>query len=1030
MESKPKSARKKLLAIVIFGLMLFIMTPITQQVFAEAKPVNVKITKFEIQNLDHTTATEIYHTDRFLLMMNWDATHLGANIHEGDYFDVTLPDAMRFPSETTARDFDLKDTDGTVVAKAHVTPGSNDLGGKIHVTFTSAVENKYNVKGTMYLGAKFARDKVNLNAENTFNVTVNSEVSGQSHTINDGVIIKGPKELEDEYLSKWGGSVENKSDQVRWHVRINHLKADLHNVVITDTMGTSGESFIPGSFRLMKVQFDKYGNILPGAQDVEIGNKLTFGAGNKTFELRLGDIGTQQYNLEYNSTYTPGTKLKNCAKLTSTEKTGNVSFNYISAESGGTGSGDLASKIKLKKVDADNTSIPLANAIFTVTAPDGSTFELITGVDGTVTSGILKQGSYKVKEKTPPVGYKLNGQEFTLKVTPTGGALQTITDKKKTIEINGEKTWDDAGNQDGKRPERITVNLLADGKEVAEKQVTAADHWQYRFENLPEYNAAGQKINYTVTEDAVADYSATIDGHNIKNSYTPKKTSVTVTKCWDDANNQDGIRPNSVNVQLYADGQKTGDAVELNSGNHWAATWRNLPEKAAGKTIEYTVKEVGSVSGYTTTTGKAECGNIIICNRHTPEKTAVCGKKTWDDANNQDGKRPSRITVNLLANGTKVAEKTVTADADWAYRFGDLPKYQNGQKITYTVTENAVADYSASIDGHNIKNSYTPKKTSVTVTKSWNDANNQDGIRPSRVNVQLYADGQKAGDAVELNSGNHWTATWNDLPEKAAGKTIAYTVKEVGAVSGYTTAIDDRNIGDIRITNSHTPSVTSVSGTKTWNDANNQDGKRPSRVTVNLLANGKEVDEKTVTAADNWQYRFANLPEYSAGKKIVYTVTEDAVKDYSTSIAGSDIVNSYTPKKTSVTVTKHWNDSNNADKLRPAAIRVQLYADGEKAGDTVTLSAENRWSKTWGNLAQKKNGKPIRYTVRETGVGTGYSATVSDQDHGNIIITNSHTPKAIAPQTGDQSRTALYLSGVIASAAALVALGMKRRAIQ
>ena len=216
----------------------------------------------------------------------------------------------------SARDFDLKDTDGTVVAKAHVTPGPEDKGGKIHVTFTKAVENKYNVKGTMYLAAKFVKDKVNYDKENTFSIKVNSEVSGQSQSIDDGVIIKGPKELKDEYLNKWGGTNENNANQAVWHVRINHTKADLNNVVITDTMGDSGEAFIPESFKLVKVSFDKYGNVHKEEQNVEIGNKLTFGEGNKTFELKLGNIGAQQYYLEYNSTYTPGTKLKNSARLT------------------------------------------------------------------------------------------------------------------------------------------------------------------------------------------------------------------------------------------------------------------------------------------------------------------------------------------------------------------------------------------------------------------------------------------------------------------------------------------------------------------------------------------------------------------------------------------------------------------------------------------------------------------------------------------------------------------------------------------
>ena len=51
------------------------------------------------------------------------------------------------------------------------------------------------------------------------------------------------------------------------------------------------------------------------------------------------------------------------------------------------------------------------------------------------------------------------------------------------------------------------------------------------------------------------------------NSYTPRKTSVTVTKRWDDANNQDGKRPNSIKVQLYADDEKEGDEVELTDRN-------------------------------------------------------------------------------------------------------------------------------------------------------------------------------------------------------------------------------------------------------------------------------------------------------------------------------------------------------------------------------------------------------------------------------------------------------------------------------
>ena len=72
------------------------------------------------------------------------------------------------------------------------------------------------------------------------------------------------------------------------------------------------------------------------------------------------------------------------------------------------------------------------------------------------------------------------------------------------------------------------MNLLANGQQVASKKVSASDNWQYSFDNLAAY-ANGKKITYTVTEDAVAGYTSTVDGYNITNTHnptTPKKPQV------------------------------------------------------------------------------------------------------------------------------------------------------------------------------------------------------------------------------------------------------------------------------------------------------------------------------------------------------------------------------------------------------------------------------------------------------------------------------------------------------------------------
>jgi len=221
-----------------------------------------------------------------------------------------------------------------------------------------------------------------------------------------------------------------------------------------------------------------------------------------------------------------------------------------------------------------------------------------------------------------------------------------------------------------------------------------------------------------------------------------------------------------------------------------------------------------------------------------------------------------------------------------------------------------------------------------------------------------------------------------------------------------------------------------IQGTKTWNDGNDQDGTRPDSITVNLLANGNPIREAEVKpdADGNWKYSFPDLPKYGEGKEIRYTVTEDAVTGYSTEIEGYDINNSYTPGKTSVTVTKNWNDSRDKDGIRPDSIRVQLYADGEKEGKAIELKAGSEWTYTWSGLPQKGKGKDIEYTVKEIENISGYTVTVDDKDHGNIIITNTHTPKAITgPKTGDTGNPALYIAMMLLSAAAVAGLLAARK---
>ena len=278
-------------------------------------------------------------------------------------------------------------------------------------------------------------------------------------------------------------------------------------------------------------------------------------------------------------------------------------------------------------------------------------------------------------------------------------------------------------------------------------------------------------------------------------------------KKWSDASNQDGVRPSSVSVQLYANGKASGDPVTLDAANSWKHTWSGLDRNAAGKAIVYTVKEVNVPDGYVSETAGDAVSGFIITNKHTPGVTAVCGVKAWDDTDDQDGVRPKSITVNLLADGEVIKTAAVTAANGWKYSFEGLPQFKDGKKITYTVSEQPVEGYKTTIDGTAITNTHKTEKTSVSVEKKWKDQDNKDGVRPSSIRVQLYANGKASGDPVTLDAANGWKYTWSGLDKNAAGKAITYTVKETSVPHGYTSTISGDMASGFTITNSHTPVV-------------------------------------------------------------------------------------------------------------------------------------------------------------------------------------------------------------------------------
>ncbi len=621
---------------------------------------------------------------------------------------------------------------------------------------------------------------------------------------------------------------------------------------------------------------------------------------------------------------------------------------------------------------------------------------------------------YTWSEKDLPEGYSLTS-------TNKEGSITTLTNSYTPGKVSAtvKKIWNDGNNQDGKRPENLKVELKKGDTVVKEVTLNAGNNWTATVTDLEE-KENGQTIDYTWSEkDLPEGYSLTSTNKEgsittLTNSYTPGKVSATVKKIWNDGNNQDGKRPENLKVDL-----KKGDTVikevTLNAGNNWTATVTDLEEKENGQTIDYTWSEKDLPEGYSLTSTNKEGSITTLTNSYTPGKVSATVKKIWNDGNNQDGKRPENLKVELKKGDTVVKEVTLNAGNNWTATVTDLEEKENGQTIDYTWSEKDLPEgYSLTSTNKEgsittLTNSYTPGKVSATVKKIWNDGNNQDGKRPENLKVEL-----KKGDTVvkevTLNAGNNWTATVTDLEEKENGQTIDYTWSEKDLPEGYSLTSTDKEGSITTLTNTYFIETIKIEGTKTWSDGGNQDGSRPSSITVNLLANGTKVASKEVTAKDNWKYSFTDLPKYENGIAINYTVTEDAVAGYSTTINGYDITNSYTPGQTSVTVTKAWVDNDNKGNKRPSEIKVQLYADGRESGSSVTLNEANKWTYTWTGLDEKNGGTTIAYTVKEIGTVDGYEASVSGDARTGYTITNtlkSGTLEIVKSITGDISDSAL-----------------------
>lgn len=533
-----------------------------------------------------------------------------------------------------------------------------------------------------------------------------------------------------------------------------------------------------------------------------------------------------------------------------------------------------------------------------------------------VIHGLPVGASYEIIE-TKVDGYDTESENSNGNITENG-AWVTFTNTKAAGEPEPGRLvitkYVDGNGADVEKEFTFTVRFT-DGKgEVKEETFTLKHGESMTFENLP----AGTK--YTITEgdyfqegyiqSGSTNFDGTIDGDveaETTNTYVwTEMIEISGTKTWDDEGHEEE-RPQSVIVKL-----KNGDeevvAQATVSGPDWKYSFRVPKYDKDGKEIEYTIEEV-PVPYYQSDVTASEDGTVIdIKNTYQPpEQTTIEGEKTWDDNNNAAGARPESIKVYLKHGDIVVAEQEVTAANNWHYSFTVDKTDGFGDEIEYTVDESQIPGYKAHIDGHDITNTYdgsepSPEYVELSGKKIWNHGSNPVENWPAELDVYLLANGEQI-DKQTVSAANGWKYSFTNLPKyDGNGKLIQYAIDEE-ALAYY-----DKAVSGTDLVNTYNPGsrpeddTVTVEGTKSWEHGGNPDSARPASITVYLYANGVRIRERLVTAADNWQYRFEDLPKFDgSGREIAYTVDEAPVPNYTRAVNGHDLKNTYSPPTTPVT---------------------------------------------------------------------------------------------------------------------------------
>ena len=813
-----------------------------------------------------------------------------------------------------------------------------------------------------------------------------------------------PAIMIDKQQGDWVMDSSSKAHNDYTIVITNEGNSSAWGMSITDTLTVTSNPNITYSFRDFKMTYGgETRTITPmsgGASDLIHELELL----DSTVEFRPGETVTVTYSVDAVNKGTGGT--------INTSNTCECSWFSIP------GSGDIMPM----NVDDDIMGYSAGNEVVSILqmngAPDRTTvyFDVtnthvpeekpdvpeetytITYKDGTPDSSVFSDKVFdglKYGDRTPVMenpqreGYTFAGWTPDVSETVTGNAVYTavwqpVSGPAETYTV----TYTDGVPGKTIFPDEIYDSLTAGSMTPAFEGTT--DREGYTFTGWT------PDVSETVTGNAT--YTA---------SWEQDMVSENITCTWDDQEDADGKRPDSLHVDILQDGEAFRTVV-LTEDTDWMSAVTDLP---GGH--KYTIKVADVPEGYT-----VNIKGFDITAVHVPEtRMHVTVKTVWDDDDNKSGLRPASLKLNLLDNGT-VCKEILFSDSDgWETEFvldDDFDRFKLQMPVIpegymfdidkdYDWIEGNPSTMVFTVTG-SIDPNYRPSKPSMAtlaIEGIWEDDNDADGLRPDHLDIDVLQ-GTTVYKKVTLTEDNAWRQVLTEVPVKdAEGNKFVYSIKPTADIAGYDFHSEVTADG-FKAFMEHEPSESFDAAVQIfWDDENNKDKLRPASVTIELYQNDVLYKTADVDASMFWKHEFKGLPvKDSDGHKFEYDTKLVAVPEgYTSVVDGFTITNTHEPSSeedpavTDLTISAKWDDMEDADSMRPDSVDVSILKNGAEFAK-ITLNKAGGWKYDYKGLPVKdKDGTPFVYTVKAADVPDGYKASVNGYE-----ITYTHVPKDEKPE--------------------------------